>query len=88
MAQVLVHRHAAVYLPAFPTAPFIHGCTPVPPSFPHWSRYSYIDVLRYAWGALMKNQFGGDLNVEASGRLGTLLPCFVLLNWSALGWLD
>ena len=26
-------------------------------------RYSYIDFLRYAWGALMKNQFGGDRNI-------------------------
>jgi len=26
-------------------------------------------VLRYAWGALMKNQFNGDRNVEASGSI-------------------
>ncbi|EFN51572.1 hypothetical protein CHLNCDRAFT_140061 [Chlorella variabilis] len=30
----------------------------------YWKWYSYIDFLKYAWGALMKNQFNGDRNVQ------------------------
>jgi ATP-binding cassette subfamily G (WHITE) protein 2 len=28
-----------------------------------WKWYSYIDFLKYAWGALMKNQFNGDRDI-------------------------
>ena len=31
-------------------------------------RYGYIDLQRYAWGALMKNQFGGSRDVEVGLR--------------------
>lgn len=27
----------------------------------YWKWYSYINFLRYSWGALMKNQFTGDM---------------------------
>lgn len=30
---------------------------------PWWKWYAYIDFLRYAWGSLMANQFGGSRNV-------------------------
>jgi len=29
-------------------------------------RYGYIDLQRYAWGSLMKNQFNGDRDVPVS----------------------
>ena len=34
----------------------------------YWRWYSYINFLRYSWGALMVNQFEGDRDVEV--RLG------------------
>jgi ABC-type multidrug transport system permease subunit len=34
----------------------------------YWKWYSYIDFLKYAWGALMKNQFNGDRNKEVRCR--------------------
>ena len=45
--------------------------TPVVPGYtvcasPAGRRYAYIDVLRYAWGSLMKNQFNGDRDVDVS----------------------
>lgn len=30
----------------------------------YWKWYSFIDFLKYAWGALMKNQFAGDRNID------------------------
>jgi hypothetical protein len=52
----------------------------------YWKWYSYIDVLRYAWGALMKNQFNGDRNVEfVSGQ--TILDYYSLSGINAWGWL-
>ncbi|PRW20409.1 P-loop containing nucleoside triphosphate hydrolase [Chlorella sorokiniana] len=52
----------------------------------YWKWYAYIDVLRYAWGALMKNQFDGDRNVEfVSGQ--TILDYYSLSGISAWGWL-
>lgn len=75
LLQVLPHRRAALHMPHFHCSnlPIMHltSCishhafhnlfSPIP------GRYSYIDVLRYAWGALMKNQFGGDRDVEVWG---------------------
>lgn len=52
----------------------------------YWKWYSYIDVLRYAWGALMKNQFNGDRNVEFVGGQ-TILDYYSLSGISAWGWL-
>jgi ABC-type multidrug transport system permease subunit len=32
----------------------------------YWKWYSFIDFLKYAWGALMKNQFAGERNIDVS----------------------
>ncbi|PSC74385.1 P-loop containing nucleoside triphosphate hydrolase isoform B [Micractinium conductrix] len=52
----------------------------------YWKWYSYIDVLRYAWGALMANQFGGDRNVPfLNGE--TILEYYSLGGINMWGWL-
>ncbi|KAG2482622.1 hypothetical protein HYH03_018464 [Edaphochlamys debaryana] len=47
---------------------------------PWWKWYSYIDFLRYAWGAVMVNQFEGERNVEWMGT--------TVLNYYSLGEID
>jgi hypothetical protein len=52
----------------------------------YWKWYSYIDFLKYAWGALMKNQFNGDRNKEfVQGQ--TILDYYGFTGISMWGWL-
>lgn len=58
----------------------------------YWQWYSYIDFLKYAWGALMKNQFNGDRNVEflapANGQESqNVLNYYSLAGINMWGWL-
>ncbi|PRW55890.1 P-loop containing nucleoside triphosphate hydrolase [Chlorella sorokiniana] len=55
---------------------------------PYWIWYSVIAYLRYAWGALMVNQFEGDRNIPAYGGV-PVLQYYDLENvnkWAWLGW--
>uniref|UniRef100_A0A1D2A9Y0 ABC transporter domain-containing protein n=4 Tax=Auxenochlorella protothecoides TaxID=3075 RepID=A0A1D2A9Y0_AUXPR len=51
----------------------------------YWRWAANIDFLRYGWGALMKNQFYGDRNVEYVG--GTILGFYDLAGINMWGWL-
>ncbi|GFR48683.1 hypothetical protein Agub_g10638 [Astrephomene gubernaculifera] len=54
-----------------------------------WQWYSRIDFLRYAWGALMINQFSGDHNVEFAGGV-SILKYYGLEGgdmWAYIGYL-
>lgn len=53
-----------------------------------WQWYGYIDFLRYAWGALMKNQFGGDRDVVfiTQPEPTTVLEYYSLSGISMWGW--
>ena len=54
-----------------------------------WQWYGYIDFLRYAWGALMANQFGGDRNIVfvTDPVPTTVLEYYSLSGISMWGWL-
>ncbi|KAI3436016.1 hypothetical protein D9Q98_002073 [Chlorella vulgaris] len=52
----------------------------------YWRWYSYIDVLRYAWGALMKNQFAGTRNVIFVDNQ-SVLDYYDLTGINMWGWL-
>jgi hypothetical protein len=55
-----------------------------------WQWYAYLDFLRYAWGALMKNQFHGDRNVafitNDDGSQITILDYYSLGGINMWGW--
>ncbi|KAG2493535.1 hypothetical protein HYH03_008349 [Edaphochlamys debaryana] len=53
-----------------------------------WEWYSYIDFLRYAWSALMVNQFEGERNIDMMGT--TVLDYYSLTHankWAYMGYL-
>ena len=57
----------------------------------YWKWYGYIDFLRYAWGALMKNNFNGDRNIEfltdsATNHTYTVLEYYNLDGINMWGW--
>eukprot|EP00887_Chlorella_sp_A99_P000295 scaffold13.g295.t1 len=52
----------------------------------YWKWFSYIDYLKYGWGALMVNQFGGDKDaMYVNGQ--TILRYFSLDGASGWGWM-
>ncbi|KAI7843801.1 hypothetical protein COHA_002699 [Chlorella ohadii] len=55
---------------------------------PYWIWYSVIAYLRYAWGALMVNQFEGDRNIPAYGGVPVLQYYDLehVNKWAWLGW--
>ena len=57
-----------------------------------WKWYGYIDFLRYAWGAVMKNQFNGDRNIQflydsTTNTNYTVLEYYGLDGINMWGWL-
>lgn len=54
-----------------------------------WQWYGYIDFLRYAWGALMINQFGGasNVNIVVSPQTIPILEFYSLSGVSMWAWL-
>ena len=53
----------------------------------YWKWYSYIDFLRYGWGALMVNQFSGHNAIYLEGK--TVLQVFGLSHvnkWHYIGY--
>ena len=80
-------------LPAYVvTCLFFAGLLITFDSMPKWWKwFSYLDFLKYAWGALMKNQFGGDRNVPfivdpTTNTTINILNYFGLAGISAWGW--
>ena len=56
-----------------------------------WKWYAYIDFLRYAWGSLMANQFGGSRNVVFIASSGANPQNVTVLDYyntpsSPYGW--
>ncbi|KAL4421764.1 hypothetical protein ABPG77_009747 [Micractinium sp. CCAP 211/92] len=52
----------------------------------YWKWYAYIDVLRYAWGSLMANQFAGERDVQwVDGQ--SVLDLYSLGGINMWGWL-
>lgn len=52
----------------------------------YWKWFAYIDVLRYAYGSLMINQFSGQRNVPFVGG-ESVLQYYSLDGKSMWGWL-
>ncbi|KAL4431462.1 hypothetical protein ABPG75_006718 [Micractinium tetrahymenae] len=52
----------------------------------YWKWYAYIDVLRYAWGSLMANQFAGERNVVWVDN-ESVLDLYSLGGINMWGWL-
>ena len=63
-------------------AGFLLRWTDIPP---WWQWYGYIDVLRYAWGSLMANQFAGDRDVVFIGAADGAPPLTILQYYSLDG---
>lgn len=78
-------------LPTYVTALlFFAGCLIRWSDIPnYWKWFGYIDVLRYAYGSLMKNQFNGDRNVQVGGGCecahGPRAPRSLRQRWAPLG---
>ena len=85
---------ANALLPAYiVTLMFFSGFLITWPNVPvYWKWYGYIDFLRYAWGAVMKNQFGGDRDIPflfdpTTNQTLTVLQYYALDGINMWGWL-
>ncbi|EFN50715.1 hypothetical protein CHLNCDRAFT_142571 [Chlorella variabilis] len=74
-------------LPTYVTALlFFAGCLIRWEDIPnYWKWFGYIDVLRYAYGALMRNQFAGERNVVFVNNT-TVLDYYSLAGINMWGW--